>query len=124
MKLRLGTVVINCNDLDRMAEFWSAVLGYRPGTLMEDGHFVVLRDPEKKISVSLQKVRGGEIGRNQMHLDLYASDEEAEADRIVALGATRIRKNEDPDDTYVVLEDPEGNQFCVCRHQPADPSAA
>jgi hypothetical protein len=59
-----------------------------------------------------------------MHLDLYSPDEELEAARMVRLGATRIRKNEDPDDTFVVLTDPEGNEFCVCRlDQPAGSAA-
>ena len=53
--------------------------------------------------------------RDQMHLDLYADDEEAEAARLEALGAVRVRKCEDPDDTFVVMRDPEGNEFCVCR---------
>ncbi len=35
-------------------------------------------------------------------------------DRLVALGATRVRQVDDPDDTYVVLRDPEGNESCVC----------
>lgn len=120
MGARIYSVVINCQDLERMLAFWQAVLGYQPGPVVEDGHFVVLRDPERKVSVSLQRVRGGEIGRNQMHLDLYAADEEEEAARIVRLGATRVRKNEDPEDIFVVLADPEGNEFCMLRYQQPD----
>jgi predicted enzyme related to lactoylglutathione lyase len=49
-----------------------------------------------------------------MHLDLYSDDGRAQVDRLVALGATQVRKSNDPEDTYVVLRDPEGNEFCVC----------
>jgi hypothetical protein len=49
-----------------------------------------------------------------MHLDLYADDQEGEVRRLMRLGATHVRDNHDPDDDYVVLADPEGNQFCVC----------
>ncbi len=52
--------------------------------------------------------------RDQMHLDLYSDDAFSEVDRLVALGAVRVREVDDPDDTYVVLLDPEGNEFCVC----------
>jgi catechol 2,3-dioxygenase-like lactoylglutathione lyase family enzyme len=115
MDLRIGSVVINCTDLERMREFWSALTGYRSGPVVEDGYFVVLQDPERRVNVSLQKVRGGTIGRNQMHFDFYVPDEEAASAAAVELGATRIRKSEDPEDTYVVLSDPEGNEFCMCR---------
>jgi catechol 2,3-dioxygenase-like lactoylglutathione lyase family enzyme len=119
MEGRIGSVVINCTDLERMREFWTALTGYESGPLVEDGYFVVLRDPERRVNLSLQKVRGGTIGRNQMHFDFYVPDEEAAAAAAVELGATRVRKNEDPEDTYVVLSDPEGNEFCMCRAVPA-----
>jgi hypothetical protein len=114
-----GSVVINCTDLERMREFWTALTGYQSGPLVEDGYFVVLRDPERRVNISLQKVRGGTIGRNQMHFDFYVPDEEAASAAAVELGATRIRKNEDPEDTYVVLSDPEGNEFCMCLIKPS-----
>jgi hypothetical protein len=50
-----------------------------------------------------------------VHLDLSSTDEESEASRLAALGATRLRRSEDPDDIFVVLADPEGNEFCVVR---------
>ena len=49
-----------------------------------------------------------------MHLDLYTIDQAGETARLMAIGATLIRTHHDPDDDYVVLADPEGNQFCVC----------
>jgi glyoxalase superfamily protein len=53
--------------------------------------------------------------KNRVHVDLYALDEEVEADRIAALGARRLWRSTDPDDPFVVLADPEGNEFCVVR---------
>ena len=53
-------------------------------------------------------------GRDQMHLDLCTDAQAAEVQRLTALGATFVRHNHDPDDDYVVMADPEGNQFCVC----------
>ena len=52
--------------------------------------------------------------RDQMHLDLYTREQSAEVSRLLSLGATLVRHHDDPDDDYVVLTDPEGNEFCVC----------
>jgi predicted enzyme related to lactoylglutathione lyase len=49
-----------------------------------------------------------------MHLDLYSDDAAAQVERLPGLGATKVRENSDPEDPYVVMNDPEGNQFCVC----------
>jgi predicted enzyme related to lactoylglutathione lyase len=64
----------------------------------------------------LQRVREGKAGKNRVHFDLYADDIEAEAARLVELGAKR---RSDPFDEHgakwIVMSDPEGNEFCVCR---------
>jgi predicted enzyme related to lactoylglutathione lyase len=49
-----------------------------------------------------------------MHLDLYSNDQDAEVQRLAGLGARIVRHHGDPDDDYVVMTDPEGNEFCVC----------
>ena len=49
-----------------------------------------------------------------MHLDLYTDDQAAEVERLTGLGATFVRHNRDPEDDYVIMTDPEGNEFCVC----------
>jgi predicted enzyme related to lactoylglutathione lyase len=48
-----------------------------------------------------------------MHLDLYSDDQAAEVQRLAGLGASVVRHHEDPEDDYVVMTDPEGNEFCV-----------
>jgi predicted enzyme related to lactoylglutathione lyase len=64
-------------------------------------------------NLSLQRSRTPVTARDQMHLDLYSPDQAAEVERLTALGATFVRHHEDPDDDYVVMTDPEGNEFCV-----------
>jgi predicted enzyme related to lactoylglutathione lyase len=49
-----------------------------------------------------------------MHLDLYTDDQAAEVRRLRELGATFVRHHVEPDDDYVIMTDPEGNEFCVC----------
>jgi hypothetical protein len=55
------------------------------------------------------------VVKNRVHIDLYTKDEEATADRVVAFGATRLWRSTNPNDPFIVLGDPEGNEFCVVR---------
>ncbi len=110
MTIRLGSVVINCADIDRMTAFWSAALGLTPASEGDD--FRVLRG--EHVNVSLQVADNPVSCRDQMHLDLYSPDQAAELERLVGLGAKFVRHNGDPEDDYVVLADPEGNLLCLC----------
>lgn len=113
--VRIGSVVIDCNDFEAMWSFWRDVLGYEPRE-KPDPDWGVLRDPSGRgPQVSLQKVPEPRVGKNRLHLDLYTSEQEAEIERILGLGATRFPREPDPDEDFVVLQDPEGNLFCVIR---------
>jgi catechol 2,3-dioxygenase-like lactoylglutathione lyase family enzyme len=110
--LRLGSVVIDCEDFDRMLAFWSAALGYVPREAPSPG-WAVLRDPKRpNVNLSLQ---GGKPPRPgpRLHLDLYASDRSAEVQRLLGLGATLQPRTTDPREDFTVLADPDGNLFCV-----------
>jgi hypothetical protein len=120
MDLVIGSVVINCSDRELMAQFWTQALGLRPGPVTESGRFQVLAGDT--VNLSLQVAQSTVRARDQMHLDLYSGDQPADVARLQSIGARLIRRHHDPDDDYVVLSDPEGNQFCVCavppRNQP------
>lgn len=111
--VRVGSVVIDCNDFDRMFVFWRDALGYVPRDEPEDD-WVVLRDPlGSNVNVSLQVVPEPRVGKNRLHLDLYTEDRDAEIERLLGLGATIHPRTPEPDEDFVVLADPEGNLFCV-----------
>jgi hypothetical protein len=55
------------------------------------------------------------VVKNRVHMDLYVDNEELAATRIVALGASRLWRSPNPDDPFIVLADPEGNEFCMVR---------
>jgi hypothetical protein len=111
--LRVGSVVIDCNDFATMSRFWQQALRYVPRDPPEDD-WVVLRDPEGQgVNVSLQVVPEGRSGKNRLHFDLYTTDQAGEVERLLALGATRFARTPGPDEDFIVLEDPEGNLFCV-----------
>ena len=112
MAIRLGSTVINCADLETMTDFWCAALDLQPNHRDPDDGFRFLRG--RSVNLSLQLAKTPVSARDQMHLDLYSPDVDAEVDRLQGLGAEFVRRNDDPDDVYVVLLDPEGNEFCVC----------
>jgi catechol 2,3-dioxygenase-like lactoylglutathione lyase family enzyme len=111
--VRVGSVVIDCNDFGRMFAFWRDALGYVPRDEPEDD-WVVLRDPSgSSVNVSLQVVPEPRVGKNRLHLDLYTEDRDSEIERLRGLGATIHPRTPEPDEDFVVLVDPEGNLFCV-----------
>jgi catechol 2,3-dioxygenase-like lactoylglutathione lyase family enzyme len=111
--VRVGSVVIDCNDFERMFTFWREALGYVPRDEPEPD-WVVLRDPSGPgVNVSLQVVPEPRVGKNRLHLDLYTRERDAEVDRLLGLGATRHPRTPEPDEDFIVLADPEGNLFCV-----------
>ena len=112
MTVKSGSFVINRKDFDKTMAFWQEALHYilrRPAT--ED--WVVLKDPTgNSPNVSVQGTDELRFGRNRMHLDLYATDREAEVERLLKLGATIHRPPQEGQD-FTILADPEGKLFCV-----------
>lgn len=112
MTLYVGSTVINVADLDRAKRFWTAALGYVVRN--SDSTFAVLTDPKRRWSnVSLQLSPTPKQGRNRVHLDLYATDQRGEVARLQGLGAQQIAWEYPPDADFVVMIDPDGNEFCV-----------
>jgi catechol 2,3-dioxygenase-like lactoylglutathione lyase family enzyme len=117
--IRLGTVVLGVEDVDRAVSFWSAVLGYEPVRFSEDENgFTILVPPSGEgTRVALQRAETPIQEHPRVHLDLIVDDsaeQAAEITRLVGLGATRVLWDSYPSDPdYVVLADPEGNRFCV-----------
>jgi|SRR6516225_1862337 predicted enzyme related to lactoylglutathione lyase len=112
MAIRLGSTVINCADMELMTSFWSQALYLAPSSAEYGDDFRVLRGDG--VRLSLQLARTPVTARDQMHLDLYSDDQAAEVRRLTGLGARFVRHHDDPADDYVVMTDPEGNEFCVC----------
>jgi catechol 2,3-dioxygenase-like lactoylglutathione lyase family enzyme len=112
--LRIGSVVIRVDDLERQTAFWTAALDY-VAREDESDDFALLR-PRNGTgpNVSLDRVRSTLQIPPRIHLDLYADDQAAEVRRLIELGATEVHWDKRPADAdYVILADPEGNRFCV-----------
>ena len=112
--IRVGSIVIRVDDIERQTAFWSAALDYEP-RMGDDDDFVLLR-PRDGVGpkVSLDRVRSEVHIPPRIHLDLYADDQAAEVARLIELGASEVHWDKRPADAdYVILADPEGNRFCV-----------
>jgi predicted enzyme related to lactoylglutathione lyase len=112
--LHVGSIVIRVDDLVRQTAFWTAALGYVPRDPQADD-FALLRPRDGRgPNVSLDRARSTAHLPPRVHLDLYADDQAAEVERLVGLGASRVEWKRRPANAdYVILQDPEGNRFCV-----------
>jgi catechol 2,3-dioxygenase-like lactoylglutathione lyase family enzyme len=114
-RVAIGAIVIRCFEYDRMFAFWQAALGYEIEHADPNGGFVILHDPGGQgPNISIDQAPARRSGkRSWLHLDLYTTNQAFEVERLVGLGAKRYpwRYGANPD--YVVLEDPDGNLFCV-----------
>jgi len=111
--MHVGSVVIDCNDFARMVAFWQAALRYVPRDPPGED-FAVLQDPQgSHVNISLQLVPEKRHGKNRLHLDLYTDNQAEEVQRLLDLGATRHPRTPEPGEDFILLEDPEGNVFCV-----------
>jgi catechol 2,3-dioxygenase-like lactoylglutathione lyase family enzyme len=123
--------VFDCADPKGLARFWRDVTGFRvrhkpgepedPEQWTDDPDWVAVSDPAgRSPGLGFQRVPEGKVVKNRVHIDLYAPDEEDEVVRLKGLGARELWRSRDPDDPFIVLADPEGNEFCVVRAPPAE----
>jgi hypothetical protein len=119
MNLRLQAVCIDSMNPKVPAEFWEKALGWRRTYEAEDE--IVLEppagSPEDGVSPDLLflKVPERKEVKNRLHLDLRPEDQAAEVQRLEDLGALRVSVGQGDDVTWVVMADPDGNEFCVLR---------
>lgn len=119
--LRVGSIALRVDDLDREAAFWCAALDYVRRAEADDHDFALLTPRSGPgPNVSLDQHAAAPRVPPRIHLDLYADDQAAEVERLVALGAREIHWDKRPAAAdYVILEDPEGNRFCVVAAGPS-----
>ncbi|MGF1647541.1 MAG: VOC family protein [Kineosporiaceae bacterium] len=121
MALRVRNVTIDCADPYRLAGFWSQVTGF--GEDPDEGNSpgdpeALLLAPDGSLGLLFVTVPESKHGKNRLHLDLVPTDRrrDAEVDRLLALGAALVDDRRRADASgWVVLADPEGNEFCVER---------
>jgi hypothetical protein len=114
--LRLSNIVIDCDDVERVARFWSEALNLELNG-PQDGEWW-LEPGGDHPDILFEKVPEAKSVKNRVHLDLRPNDQLAEVERLLGLGARRVDIGQ-RDVPWVVMADPEGNEFCVLRPTPA-----
>jgi predicted enzyme related to lactoylglutathione lyase len=109
-------LILDCNDLEREAEFWAGALRYREVYRGEPYLVLMPEDGDGSgLVLQLQRVPEPKSGKNRLHLDLHVDAAEPEVDRLVGLGARPLADpTEESGFRWRVMADPEGNEFCVC----------
>ncbi|MFE2431183.1 VOC family protein [Streptomyces sp. NPDC059373] len=116
MPLSLHHIVVDAHDLPALARFWAQVLDWR--ILSEREREVVIGpDETAPVGICFMPVTDRKRVKNRLHLDLTSDpeDRDAEIERILALGARRVDIGQGGTESWTVLADPEGNEFCVVR---------
>jgi predicted enzyme related to lactoylglutathione lyase len=120
MTATLHHIVIDAHDLPRLASFWLQVLDWK--VLSErEREIVIGTDEHADVGICFMPVTEEKSVKNRVHLDLNPgadaspADREREIERILALGATRVDIGQTGEESWTVLADPEGNEFCILR---------
>jgi predicted enzyme related to lactoylglutathione lyase len=113
----IRTITIDCADATLVGRFWQVVLGW-PLETEPDGSTAFLKNPTGRPNVLFQRVPEPKTVKNRVHMDLGPTERtrDEEVQHLMAAGATIVGDHRNPDGTgWVVLADPEGNEFCIER---------
>ena len=119
MNIRFQALCVDARDPSAIASFWESVLGWR--RTYDNPDEVVLEPPagsaEEGVAPDLLFLRVPEEKsvKNRLHIDLRPVDQATEVARLESLGARRVSVGQSDEVTWVVLADPDGNEFCVLR---------
>ncbi len=117
MSLFIDWITIDTPDPDGLARFWTEALGYE---VLDDesgssGEREILIGGDGGPRILLFEVHDTKTVKNRLHFDIRSDDRDAEVERLLALGATKVDIGQKPDASWVVMADPEGNEFCILR---------
>lgn len=110
--IRIETITIDCADAAMVARFWIELLGYE--VVPNHTASIAIRQPDGSGPILLFTWAGAERrSKNPMHLDLRPTHRDVAVSRAIALGARRVDVGQTGEESWVVLQDPEGNEFCI-----------
>ncbi|WP_193046375.1 VOC family protein [Mycolicibacterium baixiangningiae] len=112
MTLTVEMITFDCTDPDTLAGWWAEAVGGEVSAFAPGEFVVVMRETGPRLG--FQKVPDVTPGKNRVHIDFTAGDVVAEVTRLIGMGASERGTHSFGDDfSWVVLADPEGNEFCV-----------
>ena len=116
MASRFTELIVDCADPGRLATFWAAVLGWERTADSTDNEVELAGPPGSGPSLLFIRVPEAKTVKNRLHIDVnpVGCDQAEEVERLIGLGARPVDVGQG-EQTWVVLADPEGNEFCVLR---------
>ncbi len=117
MTVRLWTIDVDAVDPRALGRWWAETLGWKVFYDSPD-EFVITATDERFPGIVFLRVPEAKAVKNRLHLDVVPDDQDAEVAQLLARGATRAEVGQTGDETWVVLADPEGNEFCVLSARP------
>ncbi|WP_329557145.1 VOC family protein [Streptomyces sp. NBC_00696] len=111
--MQINALIVDATDPERLAAFWSELLG-RPVVARMGPYVWLLR--EGGLGLGFQRTEDPKSGKNRMHFDITSPDPAAEQQRVEMLGGRRLEQY--ADGGFLVMADPEGNEFCVIPEGP------
>lgn len=111
--LKIGSIVWGVKDVPQAIEFWCAALNYAPLRQPSADWVILVPSDGSGPQLAITQVTSVAASHQRHHLDLYADNQQAEVERLLALGARRVSWRYPDHADYVVLADPDGNTFCV-----------
>ena len=112
MGLEWEQIIVDADDPQRLGRWWAEALGW----VVVDGNpveFEIRPQPDRLPGLLFAHVPERKAIKNRLHLDFRPDDQQAEVDRLLELGATSVDVGQSGAEPWVVLADPEGNEFCV-----------
>ena len=110
----LYAIVMDVNDLETCGKFWSQVLG--TDILYQNEQYLRLGHKGERPTLLLQKVPERHRDKNRVHIDLDVPDLDAAVSRVQGLGGDKLRQLNGYGHEWVVMADPDGNEFCLVKH--------
>ena len=113
---QLSGVIIDVADLERAGEFWGAVLGQPDPKRF--GQYLFFGNAGGQVGLGLQQVPEPKAGKGRTHVDIRVDDLDSALKRVLELGATHLETIEENSSHFIVMQDPDGNEFCLVRGSP------
>jgi predicted enzyme related to lactoylglutathione lyase len=114
-------LLIDCEDLATMSTFWCHALDFEHVRTGPSGGYLLAAKDGSPLWLGLMPRRDRKTAKNRLHLDLRPDDQDAEVQRLESIGARRTDIGQSGEEPWVVMADPEGNEFCVLPARPVEP---
>lgn len=112
MSLEWEQVLVHAQDPEALGRWWAEALGWVE-VYSSEHEFEIRAEPDRMPGLDFVRIDEAKQAKSRLHLDFRPDDQDAEVARLLAHGARRVDVGQGDQASWVVLADPEGNEFCV-----------